>query len=150
MADHKRLLYWAAGLSIFSLIAHAIDAPDHLQEWWGYGAAFVVIASFQFFLGISLFLRPWSYDDEGNVRGGNNDLFGRPYYILGITLSAAIVILYLITRTTGMPFLGTDASVEPVTPLSLVPPAVNLPLIYCFAALALKSRSAPKEKPKAL
>ena len=146
MKDRNRLIYWTAGLSVFSLIAHAIDAPDHLQEWWGYGTAFVIIGSFQFFLGISLFLRPWRYDDEGNVRGGSNDRFGRPYYILGAALSAASFILYLITRTSGMPFLSPDASRVPVTVLSLIPPAVNIPLFCCFVILTRRAGSSPKEK----
>jgi hypothetical protein len=144
--DRNRLIYWTAGLSVFSLIAHAIDAPDHLQEWWVYGAVFVIIASFQFFLGVSLFLRPWRYDDEGNVRGGANDRFGRPYYILGAAFSAVIVVLYLITRTSGMPFLGPDAAREPVTILSLIPPVVNLPLLYCFVILARRAASSPQER----
>lgn len=113
MTGNKKLLYGTAGLSIFSLIAHAIDAPDHLSEWWVYGTIFVVIAAFQFFLGVSLFLRPWRFDDEGNLRGGANDRFGRSYYFLGIILSVLIMIFYLITRTTGMPFLGPEAVRDP-------------------------------------
>ncbi len=139
------MLYWTAGLSMFSLVAHAIDAPDHLSEWWGYGTFFVIIAAFQFFLGIAMLIRPWRYDDNGNLRGGSQDRFGKPYYNIGIALSAAIVAIYLITRTTGMPFLSSEASREPVTFLSLIPPAVNIPLIYCFARLSLKA-GGPKEE----
>ena len=38
----KRLLYWAAVLSILTLIAHAIDAPDHLKEWWVFASIFII------------------------------------------------------------------------------------------------------------
>ena len=142
MTGNKKLLYGTAGLSIFSLIAHAIDAPDHLSEWWVYGTIFVVIAAFQFFLGVSLFLRPWRFDDEGNLRGGANDRFGRSYYFLGIILSVLIMIFYLITRTTGMPFLSPEAVREPITLLSLLPPLVNLALVGCFGMLARLTYSA--------
>jgi hypothetical protein len=143
------MLYWGAGLSIFSLVAHAIDAPDHLNEWWGYGTFFVIIAAFQFFLGIALLIRPWRYDENGNIRGGRNDRFGKPYYNIGIILSSAIVVVYLITRTSGMPFLGPEASREPVTLLSLIPPVVNIPLIIIFANLSRRSRQSETETSKA-
>jgi len=138
--DSNRLLYWAAGLSIFALFAHAIDAPDHLKEWWGYGTIFIILAAFQFFYGIALFLQPWRYDEDGNWRA-DAGRSGRPYYVLGIILAAAVIILYIITRTSGMPFFGPDAAAESVTPLSLVPALEDIPLIYCLAALFLRSRA---------
>ena len=55
---NKRMLFWAAVLSVFALLAHVIDAPDHLKEWWGYGTVFVIVASFQFFFGLALFVQP--------------------------------------------------------------------------------------------
>ena len=126
-------------LSILALVAHAIDAPDHLTEWWGYGTFFVIIASFQFFYGFALFLRPWRYDDEGNVKV-NADRYGRPYFIIGTILTASVIIVYIITRTTGMSFFGSGAIVEPVTPLSLVPPLECIPLMYCHIILLSRTR----------
>ena len=78
----KSLIYWAGGLSAFALVTHAIDAPDHLTEWWGYGAFFVIVAAFQFFYGMALFLRPWRYDSEGSLRP-DAERQGKPYFILG-------------------------------------------------------------------
>jgi len=137
--NNKRLIYWTAFLSIFALITHVIDAPDHLKEWWLYGTLFVIFAAFQFFLGIALFLRPWRYDEDGNVRQ-NPDRAGRPFYFLGILLSVFVVALYIITHTTGMPFFGTGAAAISVTPLSLVPVVENIPLVYCFALLVRRTR----------
>ena len=133
-ARASRLLYWAAGLSIGALVAHAIDAPDHLREWWGYSTFFVVAGSFQFFYGFGLLLRPWRYDDAGELHP-DADRRGRGYYMLGIVLTAAIIIVYIISRGTGLPFLGADAAREPVTVLSLVPVAEGVPLLYCLARL---------------
>ena len=139
---NKRIIFWAGGLSIFALITHAIDAPDHLTEWWGYGSFFVIIAAFQFFYGVALFLQPWRYDEEGRVRE-NADSYGRPYFILGTVLTAAVMLMYVVTRTTGLPFFGPDAVKEPVTPLSLLPPLECIPLMYCHILLIRRTRAQP-------
>jgi hypothetical protein len=136
---NKHLLNWTAILSILALVAHGIDAPDHLSEWWGYGTFFVVVASFQFFYGIVLFLRPWRYDEDGKLRE-NAGRSGRPYFILGTVLTASVIIIYIITRTTGMPFFGPDAVAERVTPLSLIPPLECIPLMYCYILLVYRTR----------
>jgi len=145
ITNRSRLLYWAAGLSIFALFAHAIDTPDHLTEWWGYGTIFIILGAFQFFYGIALLLQPWRYDEDGNWRD-DAGRSGRPYYIIGILLAAAVIIVYIITRTSGMPLLGPEAVAEPVTALSLVPPLVNVPLIYCLTVLLLRSRAVSSKR----
>jgi hypothetical protein len=145
MIDNRRIIFWTAILSILALVAHAIDAPDHLTEWWGYGAFFVVIAAFQFFYGAALFLRPWRYDDSGNVRS-NADRYGRPYFILGTALTSLVIIVYIITRTVGMPFFGPDAKVEPVTGLSLVPPLECVALLYFHALLLTRTRNSSRTR----
>ncbi len=146
-ASDKHLLYWAAGLSIGAIVAHAIDAPDHIAEWWGYSTFFVTASAFQFFYGFGLFLQPWRYDDTGGMRP-DGDRYGRPYYLLGIILTAFIIVLYIVTRTTGMPFFGPAASAEPVTPLSLVPIAEGVPLLYCLLKLFIRTRSRSQEQPQ--
>ena len=140
-ARTKHLLHWAAFLSLFAIIAHGIDAPDHITEWWGYSAYFVTAGAFQFFYGFGLFIQPWRYDDTGGeiVDG---ERYGRPYYMLGLILTVSIVILYIITRTTGMPFFGPEAGREQLTILSLVPIVVDLPLLYCLGALLYRTRPA--------
>jgi hypothetical protein len=130
----KRLIRWTAILSIGAVVCHAIDTPDHLKEWWGFSAFFVTVAAFQFFYGFGLLLQPWKYDDAGNLRE-DAERRGRPYYVLGLVLSISIVVMYIITRTTGMPFFGQAAKAESVSVLSLVPFAENLPLIYCLVQL---------------
>jgi hypothetical protein len=139
--NNKRLLRWAAILSICALVGHAVDAPDHLSEWWGFSAYFVTAGAFQFFYGFGLFLQPWKYDETGGLRK-SPDRYGRPYYILGLALTLSIVVLYIITRTTGLPFFGPQAAAERVTPLSLVPIAIDLPLIYCLSSLLYRTRAA--------
>ncbi len=139
----KTFREWAAILSIAAVVAHAIDAQEHLTEWWGFAAYFVTAAAFQFFYGFGLLIRPWAYDDSGAVRE-NPDGHGRPYYVLGLVLSASIVLLYIVTRTTGMPFLGKGAVAEPVTFLGLVPIVENVPLIFCLEELLRRTRRQPR------
>jgi hypothetical protein len=135
-AGTKRLVYWAAGLSMGTVIAHGIDAPDHLREWWGYGTFFIIVAAFQFFYGFSLFLQPWRYDENGGVRA-DAVVAGRPYFIMGLSLIGASLFMYIISRTTGLPFLGQAAAAEPVTFLSLVPAVEAVPLAYCLVRLLM-------------
>jgi hypothetical protein len=138
MARNTRLIYWAAGLSILALVMHAIDAPDHLSEWWGYGTFFVIIAAFQFFFGFFLLIQPWRYDSEGSTRD-NAGQYGRPYFVLGAVLSTLIILVYIVTRITGMFFLSPEAIVEPVTPLSLLPVVENVPLLFCHIVLIYRA-----------
>jgi len=137
MKNNRRFVRWAALLSVFALVAHAIDVPDHLSEWWGYGTFFVIAAAFQFFYGIALFLQPWRFDEEGRERE-NADRYGRPYFILGTVLTASVILVYIVSRTTGMPFFGAGAIAEPVTPLSLLPPLECLALMYFHIVLILR------------
>jgi hypothetical protein len=141
---NKRLQFWAAGLSIGALVAHAVDIPDHLNEWWGFSTFFTVIAAAQFFLGLVFLLRPWRYDESGAPRE-DADRRGRPYYWLGVALGAASLAGYAVTRTTGLPFLGAEAGREAVTALSLVPAVENVPLVICLVALLRRTRGVRRE-----
>jgi hypothetical protein len=133
-----RLLLWSAGLSAGAIIAHAIDAPDHLTEWWGFTTFFIVAASFQLFLGLVLLLQPWKYDQTGDIRQ-NPEYYGRTFYLLGIILSASIVMVYVISRTSGLPLIAPEAIRKSVSLLSLVPAIENIPLLYCLIMLRIRT-----------
>jgi hypothetical protein len=136
----KRILFWAAALSVFALVAHSIDAGDHLREWWGYGTVFIMTAAFQFFFGIALFIQPWKYDEEGNVRP-QGESYGKKYYLVGAGLTAFAIVFYAISRTTGLPFLTAEAKTEPVTLLSLISLIANVPLLTFLILLVHRSAS---------
>ena len=142
----RRLVWWAAILSILVLVAHAVDAPDHLKEWWGYGTFFVIVAAFQFFLGLALFLQPWQYAEDGSIRP-QAESAGASYFWLGLILSVISVAGYIVTRTTGLAFLGPEAVREPVTGLSLTPVVVNLLLSGCFVWLITRTRAESAHRP---
>jgi hypothetical protein len=66
--------------------------PEHFQEWWGYGTFFLVAAVAQV-LYVPLLLR-WP---------------DRTILILGVGGNLAIVLLYVLTRTVGIPIFGPHA-----------------------------------------
>jgi hypothetical protein len=141
----KRVLYWAAGLSVAAGLVHGIAAPEHLSEWWGYGVFFILAAMAQPLYGILLLLQPWRYDNRGDIRS-DADRYARRYCLLGLTGNAAVIILYIITRTVGIPFLGPEAGeVEPVTAISLMSKTLEIALIVC---LWLLIRRIPTKVPR--
>jgi hypothetical protein len=85
-------LYAAAALSLVAALIHLWVAPEHFEEWWGYGAFFVVAAAAQILFVPIILLLPT-----------------RIFLLLGIAGNLAIVVLYLLTRTVGIPFFGPEA-----------------------------------------
>jgi hypothetical protein len=85
-------LYAAAGLSLLSALIHLLVTPEHFEEWWGYGTFFLAAALAQA-LYAPLLLR-WPV---------------KSVLLLGIAGNLAIVTLYLVTRTLGIPFFGPEA-----------------------------------------
>jgi MFS family permease len=85
-------LYAAAALSLVAGLVHLWVAPEHFEEWWGYGAFFLVAAAAQV-IYVPLLLR-WP---------------SRAVLLTGIAGNMAIVALYLLTRTTGIPLFGPEA-----------------------------------------
>jgi hypothetical protein len=92
-AEHRGpTLYAATALSFVAALVHFWVTPEHFEEWWGYGAFFLVAAAAQL-LYIPVVLR-WPT---------------RAHLLAGIAGNLAIVALYLLTRTVGIPLLGPKA-----------------------------------------
>jgi hypothetical protein len=89
-----------AAVAILSLVAaliHLWVAPEHFQEWWGYGTFMLVSAACQGIF-VPLVLRfPAS----------------RLVSLAGIAGNLFIVVLYVVTYTWGMPFGPTWALFDP-------------------------------------
>jgi hypothetical protein len=88
----RRTLYAAASLSLVAALIHLWVMPEHFEEWWGYGAFFLVAAVAQL-LYVPIVLRRSS----------------RTVLLAGIAGNLAIVALYLLTRTVGIPLFGPEA-----------------------------------------
>jgi hypothetical protein len=91
-AGRDRTLYAAASLSLVAALIHLWVMPEHFEEWWGYGAFFLTAAAAQLAY-VPLLLR-WP---------------SRTVLLAGIAGNMAIVVLYLLTRTVGIPLLGPEA-----------------------------------------
>ena len=89
----RLLVYVAAALSFGTGYVHFAFAESHFQEWWGYGAFFVVAGNLQALFAALLVWRPRAW-----------------YPLAGIAGNLAIVVVYVITRTSGIP-LGPHARV---------------------------------------
>ncbi len=137
----KQLRYWAGALSICAGAVHGIVAPEHLEEWWGYGTFFLLSAMAQVIYGIIIIAQPWSYDEKGHFR---TDVarYSRPVYLAGAGFNLFIVLLYLITRTIGVPFFGPEAGeIEPVSTISLVSKFIEIVLIGVLILLLRQEKN---------
>ncbi len=86
------LLYAAAGLSLGAALIHAWVMPEHFHEWWGYGTFFLIVALAQWFYAFALLRWPTPLT-----------------FLLGIVGHLAIIGLYIVTRTAGIPLFGPHA-----------------------------------------
>jgi hypothetical protein len=136
VTDSIRLSYYGAGLSILAALTHGGVAPEHLSEWWGYGVFFALAGIGQGLYGLLLLLRPWRYDAKGDLLPDEGTQQARRFYRLGILGNAAIIFLYLVTRTIGIPFFGPEAGrIEPITFLSIISKVIELATIACLVLL---------------
>jgi len=87
-----RTLYAAAALSLLAGLIHLWVAPEHFEEWWGYGVFFLVAGAVQILYAPIVRLRAT-----------------RIVLLAGTAGNLAIVVLYLLTRTVGIPFFGPEA-----------------------------------------
>jgi hypothetical protein len=91
-AGRERTLYAGAALSLLAGLIHLWVMPEHFEEWWGYGTFFLVTAAVQVLYAPLVLVWPT-----------------RMVLLLGIAGNLAIVALYLLTRTVGIPLFGPEA-----------------------------------------
>lgn len=76
----------AAALAVAAALIHLVVAPDHLAQWWAYGAFFLASAVGQGVLGLLLLRRP------------------APWLVFAaLWANLAIVVTYVVERTAGLP-----------------------------------------------
>jgi hypothetical protein len=85
----SRVLYAAAALSLLAALIHLWVTPEHFEEWWGYGAFFLAAALAQVLYAPLVLVWPTRIALLGGIAG-----------------NLAIVALYLLTRTVGIPLFG--------------------------------------------
>jgi hypothetical protein len=108
-------------VAILSGVAAGIHlgvAPEHFAEWWGYGTFFVVAALGEFALVALLALRPRAWVVQA-----------------GIWASLATILMYLVSRTSGIPLGPATGVVEPVELPGLAATAAEGALVVVLCRL---------------
>jgi hypothetical protein len=82
----------AALLGLVAALIHAWVVREHLAHWWGYGVFFAVVAVAQAAAAVLLYGRP-----------------SRRLLVGVIAANAGLIVLYIVSRTVGTPFLGPHA-----------------------------------------
>jgi hypothetical protein len=124
----KMILYAAVAFSLLVALIHLWVMPEHFEEWWGYGAFFLISAVAQGAYGAALLRWP-----------------RRPLLLLGIGGNVSIIVLYLLTRTVGIPFFGPHAGeVEGVGVADIVATTSELALVVALVRVLL--RGLPRER----
>lgn len=108
--ERRALERLAGSLAIVAGAAHGGLTPAHMAEWWGYGAFFLAATVAQVILGLALLLDAF---EEDRLR--------RSMYVAGLVGSALIVLMYVVSRTIGVPFAGPErGEIEALDALGVV------------------------------
>ncbi|MEA3136179.1 MAG: hypothetical protein QOC71_460, partial [Thermoplasmata archaeon] len=114
-----------------SLVAgglHAMAGPEHVAEWWVYGIFFFGSAAAQVAYGLALLT-------QGIEGWGGWLAVRRTVYLAGIAMTLAIILLWVVSRTVGVP-VGPEAyEPEGVGVLDLASKAVEIALVLMLARL---------------
>jgi hypothetical protein len=112
------LVFLTAALSLFAGYIHVVYVDSHLQEWWGYGAFFIAAANLQVLFAALLvrWPKPWL-----------------PY--AGIAGNLAIITVYVITRTSGIPLGPHRRVVEEATATDWLTTAAQVGIIIALLAM---------------
>lgn len=125
LGRRERTLYLAAAFSVVAALIHLLVTPEHFEEWWGYGAFFLVAAVAQAVYA-PLVLR---WPNSGVL-------------LLGISGNCAIVVLYVLTRVVGIPFFGPEAGeVEGIGFMDVCATTSELGIAAALGAVLLRESS---------
>jgi hypothetical protein len=126
----RPILYAAAALSLVAALIHLWVMPEHFREWWGYGAFFMVSAVAQVLYVPLLLRRP-----------------SRAILLLGVGGNLAIVSLYLLTRTVGIPLFGPHAGeVEGAGFMDLCATTSELGIAVALGAVLLRGLTSDRRR----
>lgn len=124
-ADFDKVNYRAAALSMIAGVVHGIATALYMPQWLGYGVFFIVAALGQIMYGVVLLVKPWQYDETGGIRKSGTGS-AHTIYMAGLLMTLAFIVLYLITRTIGVPLMGPMAGQpEPFDPLGALAQVIH-------------------------
>jgi hypothetical protein len=112
-------------LSTGAALIHFVVIETHAQEWWLFGVAFAAMALAQQSWAVLVLTRP-----------------NQPLYAVGALLNAGIIVVWIVSRSSGLPF-GPDAGEPEAVGLSDVVATVFELLIVLGAIALLRPRPLP-------
>jgi hypothetical protein len=115
---HRATLRAVALLSVGAAVIHFAVIAQHFEEWWLTGLFFVAIAVFQIAWALLVLVRPSS-----------------PVYLAGALVNAAIVVTWIVSRTTGVPVGPEAGEPEAVGFPDTLATAFEVVLVVALAAL---------------
>ena len=116
---------WAALFSFVAAVVHGVVCPEHFEEAALYGWFFLLCASAQLVWALIAVVRP-----------------GRTWLMLGLAGNLAVLVLWVITRTAGIPLGPQAGEVETIGVLDIVASAAELGVVACLALFLSTRRSA--------
>lgn len=125
----RRLVSVAGALSLAAALLHFWVMPEHVAEWWGYGAFFLVVAVAQTVFAFIL------------LRGSTEP---RLLWV-GVLGNLAIITLWAWTRTIGIPLVGPHAGeVEAIGAIDVASKISEALLIACLVVLLRSEERTPQ------
>lgn len=121
---------------VISGSAHGLVTHEHFQEWWGYGVFFLVAAVCLIGFGLALIT---DAIDPRYMPGDVNSI-RRLMYFAGAMGNIGILVLYVITRTVGIPLGPSVGSVESVGAIDLVAKTTEALAVAGLVVLLVKTR----------
>ena len=115
------LLYSAALLTLGAAAIHFVVAPDHVHEYVPFGVFFFIVASAQVLLAVELVARP-----------------SRSLAVVGTLGSLALVALWAVSRTTGLPIGPAPWTPEDIGLTDVVCSAMEVVSALLFLVLAAR------------
>lgn len=117
---YNRWLFTASLLSSVAGVIHAYYMPEHFEMWVGYGMFFLVVTVCQVLLPLVLLgFRPV------------------PRIVLwaGILGNTAIIVMWIVSRTSGLPYGPMTGEVEEIGVLDLTSKIAELGVMVCLIVL---------------
>lgn len=136
----EQFLNLAGSLSLTAALIHAMVMPEHFEEWWGYGLFFFVVSLAQTIYGVGLIFRAWGVRPLKAF-----EYFWQhqapTFYLAGIVGNLAIIALYIITRTGGIPIGPEAGEIETFSTISITSQVLEIALIGCLMLLLAASQN---------
>ena len=124
----QRLLSSAALLSLAAAVIHVLVMPEHFEEWFGYGLFFLVAAAAQALYAVVLLRAPTA-----------------TVLRVGIVGNLAIIALWVVTRTIGVPVFGPHAGeIEDIGAIDIASKLVEVLLVVVLGVLRSASQRPPQ------